>query len=912
MTMPFLDQDPQAPTDIFSDGIERANDTPPLALPPIERELGFILDEDDEEKVAKHVIELWTRQEPSRSRRRAVWKRNRWWREGRRFVRLEKSENSNLWDAKLPRGMGNAPPVPNKTDRINRRIINTVLVDKPFPECEPGHDTNEDREAAEFATRYLTEKGSASDLKMHRLLRRAADKAETFGSAFGWVQMNPKGAGHRPRRMLAHPAAQHADDALIDPTSGLQASDDQLRERYVRPDGYLTDDSAEADLQWLPAPKVRTLTGLQVTMLPEHASLADGDAIGVIILDLTSLGEVKSLLGDEFDTLSTEKIETLCKWRPTHREDLLPPYTQWPEDQKYKDGPKAGQYMDAHPVVVATVYYERCAEYPLGCYAVIGGDTLLLHRQPWTAMVPAGDERQPDVQECLTIPVAQCRCLDDDVNDDPYGIAITEHLGPADEIRASALGFELEHMFRSANPIPMLPSGSIVQPKQLLRRDGEPIFVSQGGKPEWEQVPPLSQTVPLLREEMGNEIDDESGLQQAGQGVEGPTVKSGIHAQTIVQEALKALTGFKDNIGDYYIRLNTIILEQTRAYCTVPQLLSYTGKDGQYKAKEWSRIDFRSTKRVSISQGTFTMHGLLAKQEMANNAFDRQVIDKDDYADMMAGGISPVLGRLDNPHLMRVRNQIERWQEGPTPEWMAAKQQVDQQNAAAMQAYQQQLALAQEAAAATVSPAVDPATGAVAPPPTAPPVASPQPPQPPQLLPDPPGPFDPALPVDDEVPAAQVRHRQLARGMAEGRFLDPKYPDVWRQVYIAAYMRAKNASGTMTVAEVQRAQAAEAAQPGLPKGVSIAMKGDASTVAAEEQAALAGISGASGGGAAPDSAGTAPAAQGAVPGGVHIHLPPHQEGPKKVTHIRDAAGRITASHVESLPAHPAGVPAGVS
>jgi hypothetical protein len=846
MTAPtLLDQDPSAPTSLSQDGIERSSDASPLALPKVERELGFILDENDPEKVAKHVIDLWTRQEPGRSRRRALGKRNRWWREGRRFVRLDKKENSNLWEAKLPLGMSSAPPVPNKTDRICRRIVNTVLVDKPYPDCEPAHDTNEDREAAEFATVYL--KAKAAELKMHRLLRKAADKSETYGSAFGWVQMNPTAGGHRPRQMLAHPAAQHQDDALSDPESGLQADEGALEMRHVRPDGYLTDDPADADLQWMPAPTVRTLTGLQVTMLPETASLADGDAIGVIIMDLTSLGELKKLLGEEFDALSDEDVEKVCKWRPAHVEDLLPPYTPMPDDQKYTEGPKAGQYMDAQPVVAATVYYRSCAEYQLGCYAIVAGDTLVLHKETWTAMMPGPEDGAPEVQECLDIPIAQCRCLDDDVGDDPLGSAMAEHLGPADEIRATALGFQLEYMFRAANPIPMLPVGSIVQPKAFVRRDNEPIYVNPNGKPEWEVVPPLSQTVPDLREEMGAEIDDESGLQQAAQGVEGPTVKSGIHAQTIVQEALKALTGFKDNIGDYYVSLNQILLQLTRAYCTVPELLTYTGKDGQYKAKEWSRVDFRSTKRVSIAQGSFTMHTLLAKQEMANNALANRVIDQDEYAEMIAGGISPVLGRLDNPLLMRVRNQIEGWQDGPTPEWLAAKQQVDAQNAAAMQAYQTATA-AMQAMVPPVAPVPEGVGAAPAPAPPAAPAtpampAQPAMPQPPQPLPDPPGPFDPVLPIDDEPDAAKIRHRQLKRAMAEGRFMDPKYPDPWRQVLITAYLRARNAAGVMTVPDVQRAQAqAAAAQtPALPKGVSIAMKGDAGSVAEEEHAALAGF-----------------------------------------------------------------------
>jgi hypothetical protein len=113
------------------------------------------------------------------------------------------------------------------------------------------------------------------------------------------------------------------------------------------------------------------------------------------------------------------------------------------------------------------------------------------------------------------------RCLDDDNYDNGYGIGMAEHLGPADEIRASSLGYQLEYLFRFGNPIQYLPMGSIVQPKQLQLRDGNPIYFNPQGQPVTEDVPQLPSSSPQLRDEMSaEEMDDESGLQQTGQGVE--------------------------------------------------------------------------------------------------------------------------------------------------------------------------------------------------------------------------------------------------------------------------------------------------------------------------------------------------------------------------------------------------------
>jgi hypothetical protein len=789
----FVDVDPEEiEGEGTADGFQRAEGGAPA---PTDRPLGFILDEEDEKKVAKHVTQLREDQADARSRRRAVWQRNKWWREGRRWVRLEKKQDENKWRAYLPAGMGNAPPVPNKTDRLCRRLVNTINVDKPYPECEPAGDDAEDKDAAQFATEYLAVKGASSELNMNGELRAAMDKAMTYGSCFGWVTMDPHAGGHRPRKIIAHPDAESAEYALVDPSTGEEAPEDALIERYQKTDGTLTDDPTEADLQWMPSPKIRRLTGLQLDFLPATAK-GIADAIGVVITDTTTLGDLRAQFPEEIEALTEEELVALCSWRPSEVKDVLPAFTKEPEDQKYEDGPQSGQYKPSQMIITTTVYYESCSEYPLGCYAVIGGDTLVLHRQKWTAMMPQpraenGDERPP-VEECLEIPVAQDRCLDDNVNDDPYGIALAENLGPSDEIRASAFAHEIDNMWQAQNPHLLVPVGSIVPLDAYKNRTGTPIFVNPQGKPEWEQVPPLSPTVPNLRAEMTAEMDDESGLQQAAQGVEDPSVKSGIHAQTIVQEALKAVSNIKDNAGDYYIGLNRIILQLTRAYCTVPQLMRWKGKSGEFKAKEFSRTDFRNTRNVTIARGSFTMHTLLAKQEAANNMVDRKVIDAEEYIELMSGNVGPVLATQENPHYLRVRRQLDLWLDGPPDGWVEAYQAYSQGQQMLQQFQQQmpQLQMEQQQLQASGIPV--------------------PPPVPPQVPPKPPSPFDPRLPIDDEPMAAKIRHRQIAREMAGTKF--PAMPVEWQQALTEVYVLEKNGAGIMTVAEVQQQKAAEQQQ----------------------------------------------------------------------------------------------------
>lgn len=883
-------------------GRSGASDVP--EYDPESRELGYILDEPEDEKVAKHVHELRDNDEPFMSYNRAIWKRNGWWRDGKRWVRLEKVENRQMWESKLPKGMANAPPVPNKTDRLCRRIVNVIYVDPPYPECEPGDDTPEAREAAEFATQYLSVLGSPSSLNMEAIGRAALDKSMGFASAFGWVIMDPQGAGHRPRSMMAHPEAEHEDGALLD-GQGTAADMNSLTERYIRQDGYLTDNPNEADYQWLPRPKVRLLSGNKVNFLPSTATSMK-DTEGVLITDHTTLGELRSLFPDEIEALSDEAMQDLCSWKPDKYKDLLPQNSPELKDQKEEGVDGKTVWKDSQVVWTLTVYYRCCGAYPMGCYAIIAGKKQALHREKWTAMMPQpaaedGTEKPP-LETCLEIPLAQQRCLDDNTNDNPYGVAVAGHLGPADEIRASSLGYQLEYMFRFGNPNPMFPMGTIVQPKQWLKRDGNPIYFNPQGKPEIEAVPQMPAVVPALREEMAAEMDDESGLQQTGQGDESPTVKSGIHARVIVQEALKAISNVKANAGFFYIDLNRIILEQTRAFCSVPTLLSWKGKDGEYKAKEFSRTDFRNTKVVSIARGSFTMHTLIAKQEMANDMRANHAIDDDDYIELMAGGISPILGMQENPHLLRVRRQIDKYEGGPEkffPGWMEAWQANQQATQIAQEVAQGNAEGAQASAATQL-----PYQAQMAPP----------------IPPPPPGPFDDQLPIDDEPQAAKIRHRNLSRTMAKSKW--ENFPQPWRDVLMKEYMKAKNAAGVVTVPETQALQAAQQKQAQIQAEEArarISIKAGPEEGAAAIESTAAGARAAVAGqspdvGQEPGGDGAAGRNGGAKSEGgagqqIHIHVN-HPSGNKDVTYVRDGEGRVVGHQIKDRAAEPdpAGAP----
>jgi hypothetical protein len=734
--------------------------------------LGPLLDEPDEEKVVKKVKRLRERQEKAMQRRRAVWKRNELWRDGIRWVRLDRSED--VWEARVPYGMENAPPTPNKTDRLCRRVTATLLVDEPVPEAEPSTDSPEDLDSAEFGTRALKIEGSEAGLNFRGMMEEGIDKAHTFASSFSYFTLDPTGGGSQPKRIRAHKAAVLADgrgSELVNPQTGQPGTDPDYIDRFVAADGKITDAESEAERQWLPAIRRKVLTGKQVLFLPANAA-SIADALGVHITDYCTLGELKARFEKAFAKLHEDQLRKIADWEPDGADEIYPEHLRdYPRQESERGVPKDDQL-----VWYECVYYKSHADYPEGAYVCVAGESSLLHREVWSRDIetPEGQKK-----EYLELPVSQCRCLNDYTHDDPYGIGLVERLGPADEVRASVLGYQLEYLYRFGNPNVYLPIGSIVQPKQLITRTGDPIYVNPQGKPEYENTPEFPKIGTELRTSMGDEMNDETMLQQAAQGVEGKNVDSGIHAQTIVEQALVGLSQVRANAADYYKRSCRIVLQLMRVFYTTERRLKYVGEDGRYKERSWTGADLRTTRDVSIARGSFTMYTPSAKRQMALAELGK-TIDPDEYERLSSNQMSPILGTQDNPFRMKVRRELDDWTQGPDAGFEQA-----------VQAREQAIAQAQELAQ---SGAADPSAIAAAIPPLPSPVKR--------------------VPADLEIRVATIRHSEIIRFMSSGkyeRFADnPK----WQEVLLAEYNAMKQAAGILTVQDQQRiaAESAKAQQ----------------------------------------------------------------------------------------------------
>lgn len=737
---------------------------------------GWWLTEPDAAKVREAVIALWKRDKPA-AKRVAKEQCNELLRAGHRGVRVVADSDNDAYSVRAPFGTEGSPKAPNKSDQLIRRIAATLTVDPPAPEVTPADDSDDARAAAELAERILKVEGSPAERDDASVVRGAIDAAGTYGSIFRYVRSTPHGGGLVPLRIQAHPAAQSTADALIvtDPATQqpMPADPATLTMRYVRVDGTLTDRAADAQLVWQPLVVETALRPSQVRLLPPVGVTSIEDAHGALIGIVETLADVIATYYDG-ERPSEEVVKQLTAWRP---DDL--DYLRWvPKAQRDLlggDAPKRpdGTVADEALVVTLALYFTSSPSAPLGARIVIGGPKVPLVREAWRGTIGEDDTART---ELFPLPLAQLRWREDTAGGDWCGIAGIEDLGPLEEMRAAMLRFVLDYAFRFGAPQVYLPFGTTVQPGQLARRDGTPIYVDPAAQPFYEQLPPLAPTVQAVYDGMGAEMDTASGLEQSAQGVASSSVKSGRHAQQIIEQALVALAGLQQNTAKFYTRVLSLRVTFMRATYDAPRILDYVGEGGDYQQRTWTGADLMGAGDVTIARGTNTMLPRSSKAEMAEKELGLALQMGDQtaaqrYFRSITGGTSPLLGLQDDPIRQRIARQLASWRQGakaqhaepPSPEVMG----VD--------------AMGQPQLTAAPDPVAMEAAQVFAPNPT-----------------------------DDLPHVAPVRLAELADAMASRAFLqaDPRY----QQALTAEYERMRQAAGVMTRAEQMQMQAQQAAQ----------------------------------------------------------------------------------------------------
>jgi hypothetical protein len=436
----------------------------------------------------------------------------------------------------------------------------------------------------------------------------------------------------------------------------------------------------------------------------------------------------------------------LVSSKPEEARDLLPPIYR---PRNFDSGSE--KVTESSLVFTLTVYYRQQPDYPKGFYGVFAGSTsapLLLHRQPW---VDETAEPRP-----LDVPLAQFKQFDRE--EDSYGLGSMAILGPGNEIRAAMKGTMLEHLYRFLNRKTYVPITSSYNAKVAQAAMGTVVPINPGGEPKTEDVPDFPQPAIQMHEDVTAEMDEDVGLAPVAQGENPPSVQSGLHAQTLIEQVNVGLSDVRQNTARALERGWRIELQLMRAFFDVPTRLSYLDEDGAYKEQVWSGADLGSTKDVRVMRGSFTMLAPSAKMAIAEMMFNTRdpatghgLITAAQLKRIAIGNVGGLLAVQDDPHWQRIRRQINAWKEGPP------KDAVDDE-AVAM-------------ASARIFAAV---------------------------------------PADEEQDIALLRHDELRRLISSVRY--QRWPAPWRIGLDQEYARMKLAAGVKTIPEqlAEQQQAAEA------------------------------------------------------------------------------------------------------
>lgn len=784
MTAPIdplgLSDTEQAAGDPVLAGMPHDDATQPAPTDPSGHDGGFWLTSDEKEAY-RAVMAWWKRLAPMARKQSAKERQRELTRVGVRGVRVVADETLDQFSIRAPLGSETSARAPNKGDQLIRRIAATLTVDPPKAEVSPNSDTSDERSDAELAQRILAVEGGFADRDDVGLLRFAIDAGGTYGSIFVLTEIDPQGDGLVALEIQAHPQATTAADALVDPAtvqrgpdgqpvpgSGTPAAKEMLTTRYVTLNGQLSASAADAQMVWQPRVIESRLRPSQIRLLPTVGITDSSDAAGAMVARVRTLSQVISQCYDG-QRPAEEVVKKLTSWKPDDSSDWKRWVPAAMRDQLDAAVPvrEDGTITDDALVPTITLYLKSGPMAPHGVMIECGGGETVCRRIPWRVTIGDGDSQRV---EHLPVPLAQFRWREDTTGGDIMGIAGIDDLAPMEEVRAAALRYTLDYMWRFGTPQTYLPFGTTVQPQQLQSRDGSPIFVDPSSRPFFEELPPLSPVVPQVYETMGHEMDTASGLEATAQGVAGDGVNSGVHAQQIIEQALVALAGIQQNANKFMCRVWSLRITFQRAYYSAPRLMGYLGEGGDYATRTWTGADLMRAGDITIQRGSGTMLPQSAKAQMAQQELqmaaqmgDTMAVTR--YQHQVSGNTSSVLGLQDDPHRNRIERQLSTWR-------IAAKQ--------------------------TYPPVQPPQVVGVGPDGT------------PQMsnAPDPAGEqagqiFTPNQ--TDELPTvAPVRFTALADTMATKAYLtaDPRF----QQALAAEYERMRQAAGIVTRAEQQAAQ----------------------------------------------------------------------------------------------------------
>lgn len=615
--------------------------------------------EDDEAKIAKRALKLWQSQDEMMKRPEAQWKVNTARRRGVSNAKVLYSSIDDHWTAWFPKNAApDITPDVNKAATLCRRMTALMYADPPAATTGPPGGDVEDVAANEFAQRVLDDIQGVLGLQSQRKARRAFDRSHNSGSAYEWFWVDQKGGGRQPIEIQARKDALTVEFATMNPAT--QIEEGPYVTRYAAVDGSLTDDRDEAATKWAPGLKSKILDGRHVRLIP-HTCDSIEDADGVQIAQFMPWWKLKVMAPElaNQENLEKEKRSKLFEFRPDNSEDLIPGGTD--HKTKHED------YHDEALVFTITTYYKSVPEYEKGLYLITLADSRVLHRSDW-------HDTENNVR--LDLPVSQMAGWNEG-REGYWDVGLMEIVGGGNEVRAAQIAGLLDHLEKFGNRKTYLPTNSLITPEQISSPRGSVLNINPGGEPKHEPAVDYDQASLDMFGIISKEMDDASGMQETASGTQSENVNSGRQAFAIISQVHAGLSEPRENIETFYIRGSYIVMQLAKAFFDVPRQLKWEGEDGVARHRAWTRSDLTTTTDIRLTAGTLSMLAPAAKAQLAERyvAYGAEVLPLDEFREILAGNVGGMVGLQDNPHRLRIQNQIGEWMEGPPEGWREDQQQ---------------------------------------------------------------------------------------------------------------------------------------------------------------------------------------------------------------------------------------------
>lgn len=556
-----------------------------------------------------------------------------------------KERDLNSWIVYDPPGKTSTPvAVFNKSYRLCERFTSNVFADDPKIEAAAPPNDPKGADRAKLAGRVLEDVDSEGRLNDLQAAREAFGRwGSVTGSGYVHYFVDPHIGGRQPITIQASPNAQSVEDATRDPLTG-QPWPGELVERYVREDGTLSDDAGEAALQWQPG-LTRDIVGAHHVRFEPWSALDAWDAEGVHVAGYYPWAQVVRWF-PKLAELEEEEQDRLARVRPAKTQDLLP----W-RDGIPKDSPAQAKRRE-RLTWVQWSYYLECPAYPDGFHGVLVGDHLA-RRTTWVSL--EGGRLRYD------LPITQYKQFRAP-DGSPHGWGMMHLLGPASEWRAELVATMEDVLDRIRNRKTFVPVNSNLQAKSWLMQAMTYIPINDGGEPKYEEVPtdalkPASELFAINSREM----DDASTLQEAGQGMQVPSVTSGKQAQMIQSQVQAGQSEIRKNCANALVRAARIKLQLLRGIAQAPQLVKYAADDSDLE-ESWTSADLRGVTNLRLVPGSFS--GLTAMQKAERAMFFGQanLMPPDELAEAVQSAIGSTFGWDENPHARHARKQISQWE----------------------------------------------------------------------------------------------------------------------------------------------------------------------------------------------------------------------------------------------------------